>query len=79
MEQIAALGLDLACAAIDLACAALQGQINANSTLFTLSHMQSLNLAFNDFSNSHIPSPIGQFVNLTHLISKKKFNYISCY
>ena len=53
--------------AIDLACAGLQGKINANSTLFTLSHMQSLNLAFNDFSNSHIPSPIGQFVNLTHL------------
>ena len=53
--------------AIDLTCAGLQGKINANSTLFTLSHMQSLNLAFNDFSNSQIPSPIGQFAHLTHL------------
>nr|XP_007142400.1 hypothetical protein PHAVU_008G277200g [Phaseolus vulgaris]ESW14394.1 hypothetical protein PHAVU_008G277200g [Phaseolus vulgaris] len=53
--------------AIDLTCGGLQGQINANSTLFSLSHMQSLNLAFNDFSNSQIPSPIGEFVNLTHL------------
>ncbi|KAK8467200.1 hypothetical protein PHAVU_008G277268 [Phaseolus vulgaris] len=44
--------------AIDLACGGLQGKINANSTLFTLSHMQSLNLAFNDFSNSQIPPPI---------------------
>ncbi|KAK8467195.1 hypothetical protein PHAVU_008G277000 [Phaseolus vulgaris] len=53
--------------AIDLTCGGLKGQINANSTLFTLSHMQSLNLAFNDFSNSHIPSRIGQFAHLTHL------------
>jgi len=53
--------------AIDLTCGGLQGKINANSTLFSLSHMQSLNLAFNDFSNSQIPSPIGEFVNLTHL------------
>jgi len=53
--------------AIDLACGGPKGKINANSNLFTLSHMQSLNLAFNDFSNSQIPSPIGEFVNLTHL------------
>ncbi|WVY90961.1 hypothetical protein V8G54_036475 [Vigna mungo] len=53
--------------ALDLACGGLQGKINANSTLFTLSHMQSLNLAFNDFSNSQIPSTIGEFGSLTHL------------
>ncbi|WVY90347.1 hypothetical protein V8G54_035861 [Vigna mungo] len=53
--------------ALDLTCGGLQGKINANSTLFTLSHMQSLNLAFNDFSNSQIPSPIGEFGSLTHL------------
>ncbi|BAT80620.1 hypothetical protein VIGAN_03021300 [Vigna angularis var. angularis] len=44
--------------ALDLACGGLQGKINANSTLFSLSHMQSLNLAFNDFSKSQIPSTI---------------------
>ena len=53
--------------ALDLPCAGLQGQITANSTLFSLSHMQSLNLAFNDFSNSQIPSTIGDLVSLTHL------------
>ncbi|WVY90345.1 hypothetical protein V8G54_035859 [Vigna mungo] len=53
--------------ALELACGAIQGKINANSTLFSLSQMQSLNLAFNDFSNSQIPSTIGELVNLTHL------------
>jgi len=53
--------------ALDLPCAGLQGEITANSTLFGLSHMQSLNLAFNDFSNSQIPSTIGDLVSLTHL------------
>ncbi|XP_047171042.1 receptor-like protein 6 [Vigna umbellata] len=53
--------------ALDLACGGLQGKIDANSTLFSLSHMQSLNLAFNDFSNSQIPSTIGEFESLTHL------------
>ncbi|KOM46442.1 hypothetical protein LR48_Vigan07g014600 [Vigna angularis] len=53
--------------ALDLACGGLQGKINANSTLFSLSHMQSLNLAFNDFSKSQIPSTIGEFGSLTHL------------
>ncbi|BAT80619.1 hypothetical protein VIGAN_03021100 [Vigna angularis var. angularis] len=53
--------------ALELACGAIQGKINANSTLFSLSQMQSLNLAFNDFSNSQIPSTIGELVSLTHL------------
>ena len=53
--------------ALDLPCAGLQGEITANSTLFSLSHMQSLNLAFNNFSNSQIPSAIGELVSLTHL------------
>ena len=53
--------------ALDLPCAGLRAQINANSTLFSLSHMQSLNLAFNDFSKSQIPSTIGELVSLTHL------------
>jgi len=53
--------------ALDLPCAGLYGKINANSTLFSLSHMQSLNLAFNDFSNSQIPSTIVEFRSLTHL------------
>ena len=53
--------------ALDLPCAGIQGEITANSTLFSLSHMQSLNLAFNNFSNSQIPSTIGDLVSLTHL------------
>ncbi|XP_027939314.1 receptor-like protein 7 [Vigna unguiculata] len=53
--------------ALDLPCAGLQGEITANSTLFSLSHMQSLNLAFNDFFTSQIPSTIGELVSLTHL------------
>ncbi|XP_027941372.1 receptor-like protein 54 [Vigna unguiculata] len=53
--------------ALDLPCAGLQGQITANSTLFSLSHMQSLNLAFNNFSSSQIPSTIGDLVSVTHL------------
>ena len=53
--------------ALDLPCAGLQGEITANSTLFSLSQMQSLNLAFNNFSNSQIPSAIGELVSLTHL------------
>ena len=53
--------------ALDLPCAGLQGEISANSKLFSLSHMQSFNLAFSDFSKSQIPSTIGELVSLTHL------------
>ncbi|TKY45993.1 Receptor protein 12 [Spatholobus suberectus] len=52
---------------LDLACSGLLGQIHPNSTLFHLSHLQSLNLAFNGFYQSHLSSLFGGFVSLTHL------------
>ncbi|GJZ98122.1 leucine-rich repeat-containing protein [Tanacetum coccineum] len=53
---------------IDLSCGYLQGTIHPNSSLFNLPRLQKLNLAFNDFSGSKIPSEIGRFSNtLTHL------------
>ncbi|KAL7249111.1 hypothetical protein ACSBR1_011304 [Camellia fascicularis] len=45
----------------------LHGTIQANSTLFLLRHLQSLNLAFNDFNFSRISPDIGSFASLTHL------------
>ncbi|MED6159820.1 hypothetical protein PIB30_045699 [Stylosanthes scabra] len=52
---------------LDLSCSMLQGEFHPNSTLFHLTHLQQLNLAFNDFSNSSISSRIGDLVSLTHL------------
>ena len=61
---------------LDLRCGMLQGTIHPNSTLFDLPHLQRLNLAFNDFSNSRIPREIGRFSkSLTHLnISDSEFH-----
>ncbi|GJY13216.1 leucine-rich repeat-containing protein [Tanacetum coccineum] len=53
---------------IDLSCGMLSGTIHPNSSLFNLPHLQTLNLAFNHFTGSQIPSEIGRFSNsLTHL------------
>ena len=52
---------------LDLSCSRLVGNIDPNSTLFHLSHLHSLNLAFNDFNYSHLSSLFGGFVSLTHL------------
>ncbi|XLT27145.1 hypothetical protein HN873_058437 [Arachis hypogaea] len=52
---------------LDLSCSMLEGQFHPNSTLFHLTHLQQLNLAFNYFSNSPIYSGIGNLVSLTHL------------
>ncbi|GKC10189.1 leucine-rich repeat-containing protein, partial [Tanacetum coccineum] len=53
---------------IDLSCGMLSGTIQPNSSLFNLPHLQTLNLAFNNFTGSQIPSEIGRFSNsLTHL------------
>uniref|UniRef100_A0A7N2MAH0 Leucine-rich repeat-containing N-terminal plant-type domain-containing protein n=1 Tax=Quercus lobata TaxID=97700 RepID=A0A7N2MAH0_QUELO len=51
----------------DLSCSWLQGTIPPNSTLFLLSHLQYLNLAFNDFDFSLISSGFGQFTRLRYL------------
>ena len=52
---------------LDIACSGLSGELHLNTTLFRLSHLQSLNLAFNDFSSSRLSSLFGGFVSLTHL------------
>ncbi|GJV31672.1 leucine-rich repeat-containing protein [Tanacetum coccineum] len=53
---------------LDLSGGTLRGTIHPNSSLFNLPHLQTLNLAFNDFTGSQIPSEIGRFSNsLTHL------------
>ncbi|CAL5443190.1 unnamed protein product [Camellia sinensis] len=52
---------------LDLSCSQLYGNIHPNSSLFQLSHLQHLNLAFNHFNYSHIPSAFAHFPNLTHL------------
>ncbi|KAF3957232.1 hypothetical protein CMV_017730, partial [Castanea mollissima] len=41
---------------LDLSSCNLYGSINSNSSLFHLVHLQSLNLAFNNFNYSQIPS-----------------------
>ncbi|XP_054817689.1 receptor-like protein 9DC3 [Prosopis cineraria] len=52
---------------LDLSCSWLQGQLLPNNSLFRLSHLQSLNLAFNNFSGSLISSQFGNFPSLTYL------------
>ncbi|GLT40071.1 hypothetical protein SLA2020_142290 [Shorea laevis] len=53
--------------ALNLSCSFLYGTFPSNSTLFFLRNLQSLNLAFNDFRDSKIPSKISQFTRLKHL------------
>ncbi|GLT28893.1 hypothetical protein SLA2020_037960, partial [Shorea laevis] len=53
--------------ALDLSCSHLSGTFPSNSTLFFLRNLQSLNLAFNDFRHSKIPSEISLFTRLKHL------------
>ncbi|KAK4594708.1 hypothetical protein RGQ29_018418 [Quercus rubra] len=52
---------------LDLSCSRLQGPIHPNTTLFSLRHLQRLNLAYNDFHGSTISSKFGGFANMTHL------------
>ncbi|KAL4598219.1 hypothetical protein ACB092_11G045000 [Castanea dentata] len=53
--------------AVDLSCSRLQGPIHPNTTLFSLRHLQRLNLAYNYFYGSTISSKFGGFANMTHL------------
>ncbi|KAF7815349.1 receptor-like protein 9DC3 [Senna tora] len=60
---------------LDLSCSWLEGHFHPNSTIFQLSHLQSLNLAFNNFSGSSISSQFGDLVTLTHLnLSSSQFS-----
>ncbi|XLT26713.1 hypothetical protein HN873_058005 [Arachis hypogaea] len=52
---------------LDLSCGALVGNMDPNSTLFHLTHLQTLSLAFNSFNYSPLSSQFGRFVSLTHL------------
>lgn len=51
----------------NLSCSMLYGTLHSNNSLFSLHHLQKLDLSFNDFNSSHISSRFGQFSNLTHL------------
>ncbi|KAJ6889896.1 receptor-like protein Cf-9 [Populus alba x Populus x berolinensis] len=53
--------------ALDLSCSMLYGTLHPNSALFSLHHLQKLDLSDNDLNSSHISSRFGQFSNLTHL------------
>ncbi|XP_028070555.1 receptor-like protein 43 [Camellia sinensis] len=48
---------------LHLSCSHLHGTIHANNTLFHLCHLQSLNLAFNDFNFSTISPDFGSFAS----------------
>ncbi|XP_045832457.1 receptor-like protein 9DC3 isoform X1 [Trifolium pratense] len=53
---------------LNLGCESLQGNISPNhSTLFRLSHLQSLNLSYNDFSGTNFHSQFSGFKSLRHL------------
>ncbi|XP_049405472.1 receptor-like protein 6 [Solanum stenotomum] len=52
---------------LDLSCSLLNGTIHPNSSLFQLHHLQTLNLARNNFYSSSIPHNIGRLMNLRHL------------
>ncbi|XP_052736365.1 receptor-like protein 9DC3 [Vigna angularis] len=51
---------------LDVSCSGLYGEILPNNTFFYLSHLQSLNLAFN-YIDFQLSSLFGGFVSLTHL------------
>ncbi|KAL7218692.1 hypothetical protein ACSBR2_011875 [Camellia fascicularis] len=52
---------------LDLSSSFLHGFINSSNSLFGLVHLQRLNLAYNDFNYSCIPSEIGHLLGLTSL------------
>ncbi|XP_019151880.1 PREDICTED: receptor like protein 30-like [Ipomoea nil] len=52
---------------LDLSCGLLLGIFESDSTLFHLSHLQKLNLAWNRFDGSSISDRFGDFSFLTHL------------
>ncbi|KAL3733180.1 hypothetical protein ACJRO7_022670 [Eucalyptus globulus] len=53
--------------AINLSFSCLQGTLHSNSSLFALRHLQSLNLAINNFHTSPILPELSVFAELRHL------------
>uniref|UniRef100_M1BML5 Uncharacterized protein n=1 Tax=Solanum tuberosum TaxID=4113 RepID=M1BML5_SOLTU len=51
---------------LNLSCSGIVGKIDSNSSLFQLSHLQTLDLSYNHFSKSHISPEFGRFSNLTY-------------
>ncbi|XP_062153633.1 receptor-like protein 34 [Alnus glutinosa] len=52
---------------LDLSGSCLYGSFNSNSSVFRLFQLQRLNLAYNDFNDSQIPSAVGNLSMLTYL------------
>ena len=60
---------------LDLSCSQIEGVISPNSSLFGLSQLQKLNLAYNDFQQSRISRQFSGLTHLTHLnLSTSNFN-----
>ncbi|PON77100.1 LRR domain containing protein [Trema orientale] len=59
--------------ALDLDSSCLCGSINSTISLFRLSQLRSLNLAYNHFNNSQIPSGLGQLSRLEYLNLSNSF------
>ena len=60
---------------LDLHSSCLYGSINSSSSLFNLVHLQRLNLAYNHFNYSEIPSTISSLSKLTYLnLSSSSFS-----
>ncbi|KAF8028124.1 hypothetical protein BT93_E0896 [Corymbia citriodora subsp. variegata] len=60
---------------LDLSSSCLFGTITSNTSLFRLLHLESLNLAWNDFNSSSIPYGFGNFSRLHNLnLSNSKFS-----
>ncbi|XP_056172663.1 receptor-like protein 19 [Syzygium oleosum] len=61
---------------LDLSSESISGGINSSSSLFRLEFLQSLNLAFNDFDYSAIPSGLANLSRLVHLnLSNARFDW----
>ncbi|XP_062093578.1 receptor-like protein 6 [Humulus lupulus] len=52
---------------LDVSCSGLQGSLLSNNSLFSLTHLRSLNLSSNDLDGSTISSQFSKFTHLTHL------------
>jgi Leucine-rich repeat (LRR) protein len=52
---------------LDVSSEYISGGLDDSSSLFSLQHLQSLSLAYNDFRASHIPSQFDKLVNLRYL------------
>ncbi|KAM6579417.1 hypothetical protein CsatA_003191 [Cannabis sativa] len=52
---------------LDLQCSGLQGILHFNSTLFTLTHLQSLVLSYNHFHTSKVSTKFGRFSSMIYL------------